>query len=123
MLTNGLRRLGYQVFAAANGHEALALWKQHRNQIDLVITDMVMPGGISGTQLVAELRKDRPDLKVLFSSGYSQEVFGSEINQLPGAFLPKPFTPTRLATAVRACLDGQTPSTPTATKTAENATA
>jgi PAS domain S-box-containing protein len=123
MLTSGLRRLGYQVFAAANGHEALQLWKQHRNQINLVITDMVMPGGISGTQLVAELRKDRPDLKVLFSSGYSEEVVGSEINQLPGAFLPKPFTPTRLATAVRACLDGQTPSTHTATKTAENTTA
>ena len=109
MLANGLRRLGYQVFAAANGQEALQIWEKHRDQIDLVITDMVMPGGMNGTDLVNRLRADRPRLRVIFSSGYSQELFGADLNQLPGTFLPKPYTPTKLATAVRACLDAPPP--------------
>ncbi|MCS7089850.1 MAG: ATP-binding protein [Verrucomicrobiota bacterium] len=112
MLVNGLRRLGYQVLAASNGIEALQLWQTHRNQIDLLITDMVMPGGLNGKELADRLRAEQPDLKVIFSSGYSPELFDQGVNHLPGAFLPKPFTPAKLAATVRTCLDGkQTPAT------------
>ncbi|MCX7865848.1 MAG: ATP-binding protein [Limisphaera sp.] len=107
MLVNGLRRLGYQVLAAASGPEALELWRTHRDSIDLVITDMVMPGGLNGRQLAARLREDRPDLKVIFSSGYSHELSAEGLEHLAGAFLPKPYTPKKLAAIVRACLDGR----------------
>lgn len=107
MLVNGLRRLGYQVLAAANGPEALELWRTHRDSIDLVITDMVMPGGLNGRQLAARLREERPDLKVIFSSGYSHELSAEGLEHLAGAFLPKPYGPKKLAAIVRACLDGR----------------
>ena len=107
MLVNGLRRLGYQVLAAANGQEALELWRLHRDSIDLVITDMVMPGGMNGRQLVARLREERSNLKVILSSGYSQELSQEGLQHLNAAFLPKPYTPKKLATVVRACLDAK----------------
>lgn len=107
LLVNSLRRLGYHVLAAQDAHQALQLWQQHRDQIDLVITDMVMPGGVNGQELAARLRQDRPQLKVIFSSGYSQELFHEGLERLPGPFLPKPFTPSKLAQAVRTCLDGE----------------
>ena len=107
MLVNGLRRLGYQVLAAASGPEALELWRLHRDSIDLVITDMVMPGGMNGRQLVARLRQERPHLKVILSSGYSQELSAEGLQHLNATFLPKPYSPKKLATLVRACLDGK----------------
>jgi len=93
--------------AAANGQEALELWRLHRDSIDLVITDMVMPGGMNGRQLVARLREERSNLKVILSSGYSQELSQEGLQHLNAAFLPKPYTPKKLATVVRACLDAK----------------
>jgi signal transduction histidine kinase len=88
---------GYRPLLAQDGSEALDLWRSHRESIDLLFTDIVMPGGISGWQLAAELRSQRPDLRVLFTSGYNRELEGGA-DKLPprSAFLAKPYVPAQL---------------------------
>jgi FixJ family two-component response regulator len=67
---------------------------------------MVMPGGMSGTELVAELLPDKPQVRVIFCSGHSVELFGKELSLKAGMnFLQKPYDSSKLAQAVRACLD------------------
>jgi two-component system cell cycle sensor histidine kinase/response regulator CckA len=65
---------GYRVLEAANGLEALHVWEEHREKVDLLLTDIAMPHGLSGRDLADKLRKDNPRLPVIFSSGYSQEM-------------------------------------------------
>ena len=101
MASKILRRLGYQVVAAGNGPEALALWPQHRGKIDLLLTDMVMPGGISGRELAACLQREAPGMPVIYSTGYSMDLFGSESNFVTEAdCLLKPYDASALAKAV-----------------------
>jgi CheY-like chemotaxis protein len=111
MLGKALRSLGYQVIAARNGQEALTLWREHGQQIDLMITDLVMPEGMTGLELAGKVRAERPDLRVIISSGYSAELSHA---QNPTAdhilYLPKPYQLSKLGTAVRRCLDEQRPS-------------
>jgi CheY-like chemotaxis protein len=98
---------GYHIYQAQNGVEALQVWGQHKAEIDLLLTDMVMPGGISGRQLAEHLQKDAPSLKVIYTSGYSPGMAGNDIALLEGFnFLAKPYPPSRLAQVVRECLDG-----------------
>jgi len=98
-----LRDYGYRVFTACSGLDALNGWPNHASEIDLVLTDMVMPDGISGRELAKRLQADNAELKVIFSSGYSREdILGNDVN-----FLPKPYTPSKLANLVRDCLDGK----------------
>ena len=95
---------GYRVLEASDGHQALELWQQHRETIQLLFTDMVMPEGMSGRELSQRLRADRPQLKVLYTSGYSAELAGQELP--PGAsFLQKPCSAELLLETVRRCLD------------------
>jgi PAS domain S-box-containing protein len=101
-----LRRCGYQVHAAESGVAALELWKQHRSQVQLLLTDMIMPEGLTGRQLAERLQQDRPDLKVIFTSGYSPELVGWEnTSENSIAFLQKPYSFGRLAQTVRRQLD------------------
>jgi nitrogen fixation negative regulator NifL len=103
-----LEYFGYRVFEADSGPSALPLWQQHRNQIDLLLTDMVMPGGLGGRQLAERLRQDKGSLKVVFSSGYSQEALEANLTASQNArFLQKPYSPQTLARTIRACLDGE----------------
>jgi PAS domain S-box-containing protein len=103
-----LRQWGYQVIEAGNGPEALRLWQQHRARIDLLYTDAVMPGGVTGMQLAAQLRAEKPELKLILSSGYSAELDREKNTAIRGVtFVPKPCAPADLATVVRACLDGK----------------
>jgi two-component system cell cycle sensor histidine kinase/response regulator CckA len=105
-----LRRKGYQVYEAATGRDAEEIWRQHAAGIDLLLTDLVMPGGMNGRELAERLRAEKPDLKVIFCSGYSAAVLGE--NYLPTErerFLQKPFDPLRLAQFVRDCLDQRMP--------------
>lgn len=101
-----LERIGYTVFAASNGQEALEQWSKHRERIELLVTDIVMPGGMSGRQLAEKIGQDKPDLKIVYCSGYSAEIAGKDLSLREGInFLRKPFRPLDLAKAVRSALD------------------
>lgn len=101
-----LQEYGYNVRLASNGAEALKLWDRCGEEIDLLLTDVVMPEQISGIQLAEKLRGMRPGLPVIYTSGYSLALL--ENNSQPEAkfnFLPKPYPPSRLAELIRTCLD------------------
>jgi DNA-binding NtrC family response regulator len=76
------------------------------DDIRLVLTDIVMPDGLSGIELSRQFLHDKPGLRILYSSGYCDELAGKDIQLREGLnFLVKPFQPHQLAQAVRACLD------------------
>jgi PAS domain S-box-containing protein len=103
-----LGTLGYHVLSAANGRDALDVWAEHRDEIDLLLTDVVMPESISGRQLAHTLIQDKPNLKVIFTSGYSSELFESEFErEKEHIFLAKPYLPDRLAQTVAMHLQSQ----------------
>jgi two-component system, NtrC family, sensor kinase len=108
MVQEVLRLQGYRVLTAASGPAALEVWHREEHRIDLLLTDMVMPGGMMGTDVAAELRRANPDLKVIFTTGYSPGVAGSSNALEEGVnFLPKPYSPNKLAGIIRKCLDKQ----------------
>jgi CheY-like chemotaxis protein len=102
-----LERAGYAVLAAAGGKEALLLADDHRGPIHLLLTDVVMPE-MSGRELMRHLAERRPEVKVLYVTGYSEDAVAQHGVLDPGtAFLPKPFTPDVLTRKVREVLDGR----------------
>jgi CheY-like chemotaxis protein len=102
-----LETYGYTVLTAANGQEALRLVERRTEKLDLLLTDVVMPG-ISGCELASALRNLQPDLKVLFLSGYTEDtILHRGIPKDGTAFLNKPFSPASLTTKVRQVLDGK----------------
>jgi len=102
-----LERGGYHVFEAADGHQALQVWEQCPARIKLLVTDMVMPNGISGGELAKKLQAKDPYLRVLYTSGYGSEILRQDLPLAGGAnFLPKPYDADRLLKAVRQCLNG-----------------
>ncbi len=101
-----LRREGYKVLDAASPIEARRMSDAFRRPIHLLITDVVMPK-VSGRELAEQLVERRPDMKVLFMSGYTDAaVLNSGIMRKEVAFLQKPFTPTALSEKVREVLEG-----------------
>jgi len=83
----------------------LKLWQQHRGQIDLLYTDMVMPEGVTGLELAERLRAEQPQLKVIISSGYSTEISMQGVPTNAGyVYLPKPSPSATIASTVRDCL-------------------
>jgi PAS domain S-box-containing protein len=96
----------YRVVEAGSGVEALRLWDEFDGKIDLVLTDMVMPEGISGRELAEHLKRRKPQLKVIYSSGYSPETIGKDFGAANDIFLSKPYLPPQLVRAVRQTLDG-----------------
>jgi CheY-like chemotaxis protein len=101
-----LEQAGYTVLEAADGAEALRLWSKDAPGIQLLLTDIVMPGNVKGRDLAARLRSTRPQLPILFMSGYSSDLAGQELALLQGQnFLQKPFQPAPLLEAVRRSLD------------------
>ncbi|MFL6752494.1 MAG: response regulator [Sphingomicrobium sp.] len=97
-----LTRHGYRVITADNGEDALAIL-DGGEQIDLLISDVVMPG-MDGPTMVAEARKERPELKILFMSGYAEEQLRNSLNVGTMSFLPKPFSVQELAEAAKRAL-------------------
>jgi two-component system cell cycle sensor histidine kinase/response regulator CckA len=96
---------GYHVLEASDGPAALRLWEQNEGRIDLLLTDMVMPE-LSGRELAAQLQQRKPNLKVIFTSGYSAELAGRELALEEGHnFLQKPWPLPQLLETVRRCLD------------------
>jgi signal transduction histidine kinase/CheY-like chemotaxis protein len=105
LITEWLTDNGYAVLAAENGIEALALAESHVGRIDLLIADVVMPQ-MGGPALAASLLPLRPDMKVIFMSGYADEAIAApQMLELGAAFLQKPFTLDRLLRQVRETLD------------------
>jgi signal transduction histidine kinase/ActR/RegA family two-component response regulator len=107
LFANGraLAALGYRVLSAPNGPKATELWTQHSKEIDLLLTDMRMPGGISGLELAEKLRETKPSLKVIITSGYSMEMVRDRAaGNSNYAFLAKPFDMRALSEAVRGSL-------------------
>jgi signal transduction histidine kinase len=98
-----LEELGYRVIRAANGAAAIEI-ASREPRIDLLLTDVVMPGGMSGRQLAAELRLTRPDLAILFVSGYSDGVFDPSESTSEVSIVAKPYDRARLAVSVREAL-------------------
>jgi signal transduction histidine kinase/CheY-like chemotaxis protein len=101
-----LERIGYTVVPATDGADALRLFTERDGAIDLVVTDVVMPG-LGGRELVSRLKIMSPRVPVLFVSGYTEEGVRKQGVLEPGAaYLEKPFTPERLLQKVRELLDG-----------------
>jgi signal transduction histidine kinase/ActR/RegA family two-component response regulator len=101
-----LQNYGYNILEASSGKEAFDVWNRHTDEINLLLTDMVMPEGISGIQLAERLLTDRPDLKIIFTSGYSSNEVSAELMARSQArFLQKPYSHNDLAKIVRDCLD------------------
>jgi CheY-like chemotaxis protein len=101
-----LEDCGYRILEASSGREALDVWNNSAGAIDLVLTDMIMPEGVSGMDLAETLLASKPRLKIIFASGYSMEELDTDfIRQGRATFLQKPYTHVSLAKAVRECLD------------------
>lgn len=97
---------GYEVVEAADGVAAELAWSQHQGKVALLLTDLIMPGGLGGRELAARLQRKNPTLKVLFTSGYSPEIAGRQLKlDAKQMFLQKPFSSGELLQAVRKCLD------------------
>jgi two-component system cell cycle sensor histidine kinase/response regulator CckA len=106
MVVQVLKIQGYTVLEAASGRDALEVWEQANRPVDLLLTDMVMPGGIMGRELAERLSSQSPQLKVIYTSGYSPGMAGRDTSVLESRnFLPKPYSIGKLAQFVRDCLD------------------
>ena len=101
-----LEDCGYKVLEAGTGREAFEVWEREADKIDLLVTDMIMPEGISGMDLAQRLQAIKPQLKIIFASGYSMDDLDTEfVRNGHAMFLQKPYTHVTLAKAVRDCLD------------------
>jgi two-component system cell cycle sensor histidine kinase/response regulator CckA len=104
-----LQHAQYQLLEAADGEEALRLARQYEGEIHLLVADVVMPGGMSGQEVARQLSKDRPNLKVLYISGYTDDEIPYHSLLEPGVnFLPKPFNVGQLTRKVRQVLEQST---------------
>ncbi|HEU5408283.1 MAG TPA: response regulator [Nitrospira sp.] len=103
LIRDELRKLGYRIVEARNGVEACLVATPHIGKLKLLLTDIVMPG-MSGTELARHLRVIKPELKLLFISGYTDDV-GIGAGDPASAYLQKPFTPEALASSVRELLN------------------
>jgi two-component system, cell cycle sensor histidine kinase and response regulator CckA len=106
-VATALKRCGYRVLQADTAASALRIGEDLAQEIDLLLTDLVMPGGVSGCQLAERLRAFAPALKVLYTSGYTPEIVAPEsVLEANQELLQKPYTVAVLAASVRQCLDG-----------------
>jgi len=106
LLREILQQYQYRILVATSGVEALRVWDQYEGRVDLVLTDMIMPGGMTGGDLAAELKKRKPELKVIYASGYSSALTGKEFTQGENIFLAKPYQTSQVARLIRDTLDG-----------------
>jgi len=101
-----LTRHGYTVLEAADGLEAMGVWREHASAIHLLLTDLVMPGAMSGKELADQLLAEQAKLKVILMSGYSAEIAGRELNLRAGMlFMQKPMASDVLLATIRRCLE------------------
>lgn len=105
-----LQSLGHHVIEAIDGHSGLAKWREHKHGIDLVITDLVMPGGMSGVQLAETIHAESPDLPIILASGYSNELLDDAAASLGALrrFIPKPYDRDILEETLASLFDPET---------------
>ena len=102
-----LEHHGYRVLEAESADAALEVWAQHRSEIELLLTDIVMPGTLNGLELGPRLQAEAPELKVIYSSGYSADLFTTEVQLQDGVnYLPKPYLFSKLAGIIFRALEG-----------------
>ncbi|MDP6622375.1 MAG: response regulator [Alphaproteobacteria bacterium] len=104
-LAFSLEYFGYTTIKAEDGAKALSILKER--SVDILITDLVMPGGTGGTKLVQLAREDHPELPVVYITGYSHDISDIVGSRKEDQLLNKPFTDVALAQAVRQALDGR----------------
>jgi PAS domain S-box-containing protein len=103
-----LERQGYHIHTAASGIQALEVWRERRDGIDILVTDMVMPEGMTGRELADRLRTEKPDLKIIFCSGYANNMPGKDSPLRHNeSFLEKPFEPVKLLQKIRDCANAK----------------
>lgn len=100
-----LGEYNYTILTASSAAEALQVWDEHHGRVDLLLSDVVMPGGMSGRELAAELKKRKPGLKVILTSGFNAAMTGKEPRMGDTTFLPKPYLPDAAAKLIRDTLD------------------
>jgi PAS domain S-box-containing protein len=103
-----LESQGYRIYEATTVREALEVWRSHAEEVELLLTDIVMPQGLTGRELAEQLRAQRPALKVIFMSGYSADVVGKDtgfFRRTKSSFLQKPCSARTILETVRRCLD------------------
>lgn len=106
LASNVLESYGYEIVTAESAEEAFEKWKALDGKIDLVLTDVVMPNGMSGSDLARRFRKQNPKIKILYTSGFNKEsILTDETIEEGHNFLPKPYLSAALARTVRARLD------------------
>ena len=109
ILRHLLIHCGCTVLEAPDAPAALTVWATEKSRIHLLITDIVMPGGMTGHELAARLTDERPDLKVIYSSGYSASLFSEGQDLIPGRnFLPKPYDASSVVTMIRRVAEERT---------------
>jgi signal transduction histidine kinase len=99
-----LERNGYRVLEAASGREALDAWEARRGDVQLLLTDVVMPGGMSGRELASRLVQRDAGLRIIYTSGYAADAAASQLAP-SDLFLPKPCPPEALLEAIRRTLE------------------
>src|SRR6266851_7178017 len=97
LVSQSLQECGYEVLEAHCSRDAIELSEQHEGTIDLLLSDIVMPGGITGVELARLLKLSRPDMKVILMSGYDQTMLAGDTGW---PFIPKPFKPSTLMESV-----------------------
>lgn len=103
-----LHGYGYRVYEAGSGSEALSVWNANAQNIDMLLTDVILPGNMSGCDLAKNLQMKEQRLKVAFTTGYGVDMLNADCPLHEGVnFLPKPYSPETLARLVRHCLDEQ----------------
>ena len=105
--SSALKNKGYSVVEAQSGPEALEIMRKRGEEIDVIITDVMMPG-MNGPSLISEIQKNYPKIKVVFISGYAEEAFSDAYGveeEKDFNFLSKPFTLQQLASKVRDVID------------------
>ncbi|MFO1498919.1 MAG: ATP-binding protein [Verrucomicrobiota bacterium] len=103
-----LEDLGYAVAEAGSADEALLVWGKEKDRIAILLTDLMLSDGVTGFELAERLRQERPELKVLLTSGYSAEDVSAEFSTRAGfQFLQKPYAKDTLAQTIRDCLESK----------------
>jgi signal transduction histidine kinase len=107
LVVNTLKEGGYRVFQAVDGQNALQIWAEYKNDIDLVFTDIIMPGGLYGRELAERFLREKSSLRIVYSSGYSMDTMGLSSTMREGVnFLQKPYLPDTLLKIIHRTLNG-----------------